>query len=44
MNVYELINPSDPYTFEAPNIEIAGAAVVLLSTAFGLVVPVSQLQ
>lgn len=35
MPVYELINPSDPYTFEAPNIEVAGAAVVLLSPAFG---------
>lgn len=35
MHVYELINPSDPYTFEAPNIEVAGAAVCLLSTGFG---------
>ena len=37
MPIYELINPSDPYTFEAPNIEVAGAAVVLLSTNFGAV-------
>ncbi len=32
---YELINPSDPYTFKAPNLEVAGAAVVLLSTSYG---------
>ena len=35
MPVYELINPSDPYTFEAPNIEIAGVAACLLSSGFG---------
>lgn len=35
MKLYELINPSDPYTFYAPSIEIAGAAVVLLSSNFG---------
>jgi hypothetical protein len=33
--VYELINPSDAYTFEAPNIEVAGVAAVMLSTGFG---------
>lgn len=33
--LFELINPSDPYTFEAPSIEIAGAAAVLLSTSYG---------
>lgn len=35
MITYELINPSDPYTFKAPNIEIAGLCAVLLSTSFG---------
>ena len=35
MPIYELINPSDPYTFEAESIEVAGAAVVHLSTNFG---------
>lgn len=35
MPIYELINMSDPYTFEAPNIQVAGAAAVLLSTGFG---------
>ena len=35
MNLYELINPSDPYTFYAPSVEIAGAAVVLLSSNYG---------
>jgi hypothetical protein len=35
MTTYELINPSDPYTFKAPNIEVAGVVAVLLSTAFG---------
>lgn len=35
MPIYELINPSDPYTFEAESIEVAGAAVVYLSTSFG---------
>jgi hypothetical protein len=35
MKLYELINPSDPYTFYAPNIEIAGVAAALLSTGFG---------
>lgn len=35
MPLYELINRSDPYTFEAPNIEVAGVAVGLLSTGFG---------
>jgi len=35
MPIYELINPSDPYSFEAPNLKIAAAAVVMLSPAFG---------
>jgi hypothetical protein len=35
MPVYELINPSDAYTFEAPNLVVAGAAVCCLSTSFG---------
>lgn len=35
MKLYELINPSDPYTFRAPNIKVAGAAVIMLSTNFG---------
>lgn len=33
--LYELINPSDRYTFEAPSIEVAGAVAVLLSEGFG---------
>lgn len=37
MPVYELINPSDPYTFEAPNIEVAGVCAVFLSTGFGAI-------
>lgn len=35
MPTYELINPSDAYTFIAPNIEVAGVAVAMLSTAYG---------
>lgn len=35
MPVWELINPSDCYTFEAPNIEVAGVVAVFLSTSFG---------
>lgn len=35
MPVYELINMSDQYTFNAPNIEVAGACACLLSTSFG---------
>ena len=35
MITYELITPSDPYTFKAPNIEIAGCVTVFLSTSFG---------
>lgn len=35
MPLYELINPSDPYTFEAPNLEVASVAACLLSTRFG---------
>lgn len=33
--LYELINPSDPYTFYAPDNVTAGLAVALLSTRFG---------
>lgn len=35
MITYELINPSDPYTFKAPSIEIAGLCTVMLSPSFG---------
>lgn len=34
---YELINPSDPYTFEAPDLEVAALVVGLLSPTFGAV-------
>lgn len=33
--LYELINPSDPYTFYAPSIEVAGVTAAMLSTGFG---------
>lgn len=33
--LFELINLSDPYTFEAPSIEIAGVCASQLSPAFG---------
>lgn len=32
---YELINPSDPYTFIAEDLETAALTVFLLSTAYG---------
>ena len=32
--LYELINPSDPYTFEAKDRETATLAVFLLSTSY----------
>lgn len=35
MPLYELINPSDPYTFEAPNIKVAGIVALLISSGFG---------
>lgn len=35
MMFYELINPSDPYTFEAKDRETAALAVFLLSTSYG---------
>lgn len=35
LRLYELINPSDAYTFYAPSIEVAGVCAVLLSTGFG---------
>lgn len=33
--LYELINPSDAYTFRAPSIEVAGVCAAFLSTAYG---------
>lgn len=30
MKLFELINPSDPYTFEAPDLAVAGALVCIL--------------
>lgn len=35
MILYELINMSDPYTFYAPSIEVAGVCAVRLSPGFG---------
>lgn len=35
MKLFELINPSDQYTFYAPNIEVAAVAAIQLSTSFG---------
>ena len=35
MNEYELINPSDPYTFLAESRETAALVVLLLSAAYG---------
>jgi len=35
--IFELINPSDPYTFEADSLEVAGYCACLLSTGFGAV-------
>lgn len=37
MALYELVNPSDPYTFHAPSIEVAGVCAVLLSPAYGAI-------
>jgi len=34
MKLYEIINPSDPYTFEAPDRETATLVIFLLSTKF----------
>jgi hypothetical protein len=34
MNLYEIINPSDPYTFQAPDQEVATLTIFLLSTSF----------
>lgn len=33
--LYILMNPSDPYTFYAPNIAVAGVAVAMISTNYG---------
>lgn len=33
--LFELINPSDPYTFEAASIEVAGFVACMLSPGFG---------
>jgi len=35
MTLYELVNPSDAYTFYAPSIEVAAACAVMLSPGFG---------
>lgn len=35
MKLYDLSNPSDPYTFYAPSIEIAGVCVVLINSGYG---------
>lgn len=35
LTLYELINPSDPYTFYAPSIEVAGVCAALLSPSYG---------
>jgi len=35
LTLFRLINPSDPYTFYAPSLEVAGVCVALLSTGFG---------
>jgi len=35
LKLYELINPSDCYTFRAPNLKIAACCAVLLSSSFG---------
>lgn len=35
MILYELINMSDPYTFYAPSVEVAGFCACQLSPAFG---------
>lgn len=35
MPIYNLINPSDSYTFEAPDLTTAGVAAYLLNEAYG---------
>ena len=35
LKTYELVNPSDPYTFKAPSIEVAGVCAFLLSEQYG---------
>ena len=35
LKLYELVNPSDPYTFYAPSVEIAGLVSAMLSPSFG---------
>lgn len=35
LTLYDLVNPSDSYTFYAPSIEVAGVCAMLLSTAYG---------
>lgn len=35
MNVYELVNPSDPYTFDAPDDDLATAVVLFISDMCG---------
>ena len=33
--LWELINPSDPYTFRAPDVRVAGMAAFIMSHAYG---------
>ena len=33
--LWELVNPSDPYTFRAPDVRVAGMAAFMLSQAYG---------
>lgn len=41
--LFEIVNPSDPYTFEAENVDIACVAVLFLGNgAYGLNVPDGQ--
>ncbi len=35
MKTYEIINPSDAYTFQAPDLQVAALTIFLLSTSFG---------
>ena len=35
MSTYTLINPSDPYTFDAPDDAVATTAVLVLNDAYG---------
>ncbi|MBE4080524.1 hypothetical protein ACJO2A_19710 [Vibrio parahaemolyticus] len=37
MTLFELITPSDPYTFYAPNLEVAAVVAYSLSSHYGAV-------